>query len=133
MVNFIRDFETKDRATVRVYVVAFTIGRINSSRKHEIRLAANKVIAERAAKQFYEQFAQEVVKQAIARELYENTKMIAKIRHIGVRKIKLIRAGEGMPQISTAHEPIAGEEEEEFADGEEETIAPAPVVSPVES
>ena len=33
MVNFIRDYKTKDNATVRVYVVAFTIGRINSSRK----------------------------------------------------------------------------------------------------
>lgn len=120
MVNFIRDFKTKDNATVRVYMVAFTIGRINSSRKHEIRLASIRVITERASSLFYEQFAQEAVKQTIARELYENSKSIAKIRHIGIRKIKLIKAGEGMPQIPKASEPTAEEEEAELA-GEEET------------
>src|SRR5208283_3276242 len=67
MVNFIRDYKTKDNAIVRVYVIAFTIGRINSSRKHEIRLAAHKIVSERAASMFYEQFAQEAVKQSIAR------------------------------------------------------------------
>ncbi len=123
MVNFIRDFRTKDNATVRVYVVAFTIGRINSSRKHEIRLASNKVIMERASNLFYEQFAQEVVKQTIARELYENTKSIAKIRHVGIRKIKLIKAGEGMPQIPLAAGQTA-EQEEADLDGEEDSEIP---------
>jgi small subunit ribosomal protein S3Ae len=136
MVNFIRDFKTRDNATVRVYVVAFTIGRINSSRKHEIRLAANRVISERAASLFYEQFAQEVVKQTIARELYENTKGIAKIRHIGIRKIKLIKAGEGMPQVPTVAGPSPEEEEAELARGEEgrETSeAPTPMAQAAHS
>lgn len=123
MVNFIRDFRTKDNATVRVYVVAFTIGRINSSRKHEIRLASNKVIMERASNLFYEQFAQEVVKQTIARELYENTKSIAKIRHVGIRKIKLIKAGEGMPQIPQAAGQTAEQEEADLG-GEEDSEIP---------
>jgi len=114
MVNFIRDYKTKDNAIVRVYVVAFTIGRINSSRKHEIRLAADKILKERAASLFYEQFAQEAVKQNLARELYDASKEIAKIRHLGVRKIKLIKSGEGMPYV-----PAAPEEEEEALDEEE--------------
>ena len=122
MVNFIRDYKTKDNAIVRVYVVAFTIGRINSSRKHEIRLAADKILKERALSMFYEQFAQEAVKQNLARELYESSKEIAKIRHLGIRKIKLIKAGEGMPYIPT---PMAEEEEdEELAEIEEETEKP---------
>lgn len=95
MVNFIRDFKTKDGAIVRVYVVAFTIGRINSSRKHEIRLVAERIVSERSSSLFYEQFAQEAVNQNLAREIYENCKDIAKIRHMGVRKIKLIKPGEG--------------------------------------
>ncbi len=111
MVNFIRDYKTRNNAIVRVYVVAFTIGRINSSRKHEIRLAANRVIGDRAAALTYEQFAQESVKQTLARELYENTKAIAKIRHIGVRKIKLIKSGEGMASIPAETVPTAEEEE----------------------
>jgi small subunit ribosomal protein S3Ae len=131
MVNFIRDYKTKDNATVRVYVVAFTIGRINSSRKHEIRINSNKVIADKAASSFYEQFAQESVKQVLARELYENSKGIAKIRHIGVRKIKLIKAGEGMAAIPSEEGPSAQEEEAELEMSEgmdEEEAAPTPKV-----
>ncbi|MDA4111241.1 MAG: 30S ribosomal protein S3ae [Thaumarchaeota archaeon] len=126
MVNFIRDYKTKDNATVRVYVVAFTIGRINSSRKHEIRLAADNVLKEKAASMFYEQFAQEAVKQNIARELYDNSKDIAKIRHLGVRKIKLIKPGDGMPFIPTApgDEDEETEEEDELAEMGEEVEKP---------
>lgn len=122
MVSFIRDFKTKDGAIVRVYVVAFTIGRINSSRKHEIRLVANRILGERASEQFYEQFAQEAVKQNLARELYENCKDIAKIRHMGIRKIKLIKAGEGMPYMPTPAEP---EKEMSGDDTEEAAVVPA--------
>jgi len=129
MVNFIRDYKTKDNAVVRVYVVAFTIGRINSSRKHEIRLAADNVLKEKAASMFYEQFAQEAVKQNIARELYDNSKDIAKIRHLGVRKIKLIKPGEGMPSLPTSTpEEEDEEEDEDLAERGEEVetpIAPA--------
>ncbi len=122
MVNFIRDYKTKDNAIVRVYVVAFTIGRINSSRKHEIRLAADKILKERALSMFYEQFAQEAVKQNLARELYDNTKEIAKIRHLGIRKIKLIKAGDGMPYVPT---PTTEEEEEgDLAEMDEEIEKP---------
>jgi small subunit ribosomal protein S3Ae len=147
MVSFLRDFKTRDNAVVRVYVVAFTIGRINSSRKHEIRLAANKIILERAASMFYEQFAQEAVKQTIAREMYSECKEVAKIRHIGIRKIKLIKAPSGTPGPipETSPEGSAPEEEEEAEGGiedleeeaeedlEEEPVAKAPVESPSQS
>jgi len=126
MVNFIRDYKTKDNAIVRVYVVAFTIGRINSSRKHEIRLVADSILKEKAASMFYEQFAQEAVKQSIARELYDASKEIAKIRHLGIRKIKLIKSGEGMPYVPTAvekeEEPL--EEEGELGELEEQVEKP---------
>jgi small subunit ribosomal protein S3Ae len=121
MVNFIRDYKTKDNAIVRVYVVAFTIGRINSSRKHEIRLAADKILKERALSMFYEQFAQEAVKQNLARELYDNSKEIAKIRHLGIRKIKLIKAGDGMPYAPT---PTTEEVDEDLAEMDEEIEKP---------
>jgi len=128
MVNFIRDYKTKDNAIVRVYVVAFTIGRINSSRKHEIRLAADGILKERAASMVYEQFAQEAVKQNLARELYDASKEIAKIRHLGIRKIKLIKPGEGMPYVPTATEEEDDTLEED--EGELETEKPlAPVAA----
>lgn len=136
MVNFIRDYKTRDNAIVRVYVVAFTIGRINSSRKHEIRLAADAILKERAASMVYEQFAQEAVKQNLARELYDASKEIAKIRHLGIRKIKLIKSGEGMPYVpSTTEEEEESEEEEGLDEAElramdeeeEKPLAPAAV------
>ena len=117
MVNFIREYKTKDKATVRVYVVAFTVGRINSSRKHEIRLACNKILLERTSELFYEQFAQEAVDQSLAHEMYDACKNIAKIRHLGVRKVKLIKAGEGMD--ATLATPSSPEEEEEDMELEE--------------
>jgi small subunit ribosomal protein S3Ae len=126
MVNFIRDYKTKDNAIVRVYVVAFTIGRINSSRKHEIRVAADSILKERALSMFYEQFAQEAVKQNLARELYDASKEIAKIRHLGIRKIKLIKSGEGMPYVpAPAQEELDEEEELGDMDEVEKPIAPA--------
>jgi small subunit ribosomal protein S3Ae len=124
MVSFIRDYKTKDNATVRVYVVAFTVGRINSSRKHEIRLVAHGIIGSRAAESTYEQFAQETLSQNVSRELYENCKEIAKIRHIGIRKVKLIKPGEGMgyvpPESEEREEELEDLGEEEEKEGEEE-------------
>ena len=129
MVNFIKDYRTKDNAVVRVYVVAFTIGRINSSKKHQIRLASDEVISRKAKGLLYEQFAQESVKQLIARELYENSKGIAKIRHIGVRKIKLIKSGVGMPSVPTPVEAEKESDEEEDLGGEEAPVIPAQPVA----
>ena len=121
MVNFIRDYKTMDNAIVRVYVVAFTIGRINSSRKHEIRIASDGIISEKAKTMVYEQFAQEAVKQTISRELYDQCKDIAKIRHLGIRKIKLLKSGEGMAYVPTP----APEKEEELTEELEEAPAAA--------
>ena len=70
---------------------------------------------------FYEQFAQEAVKQNLARELYDNSKEIAKIRHLGIRKIKLIKAGDGMPYVPT---PTTEEEDEDLVETDEELEKP---------
>lgn len=123
MVNFIRDYRTKDNVVVRVYVVAFTFGRINSSRKHEIRLVTSKIISEKAQSMIYEQFAQEAVKQTLSRELYDACKEIAKIRHLGIRKIKLIKGGDGM-----AHLPPSADEEEELPADLDETEETVPTI-----
>lgn len=125
MVNFIRDYKTKDNAVVRVYVVAFTFGRINSSRKHEIRLVTSKIIAERAQSMAYEQFAQEAVKQTLSRELYDACKEIAKIRHLGIRKIKLIKGGDGVTFVSSPTE----DSEDELTEDLTESEATAPEIT----
>jgi small subunit ribosomal protein S3Ae len=97
MVNMIRDYTTVDGFKVRVYVVAFTQFRVNSSRKHAIREAAHKVVSGKASNMTYDQFAQEVVYGKMASDILNEAKKVIQIRHIGVRKIKIISMGK--PEI----------------------------------
>lgn len=90
MSDFIRDYKTKDDYIVRVYCIALSQGRMNSSRKHEIRRVMDTIIAERAAALTYDQFVQETVLQKVASDVYNEAKKVTRLRHVGVRKTKLI-------------------------------------------
>jgi len=94
MSDFIKDYKTKDGYTVRVYTIALSQGRMNSSKKHEIRMIIDKIIGERAASLEYDQFVQETVLQKLASDVYNEAKKVTRLRHVGVRKTKLI----GRPQ-----------------------------------
>lgn len=91
MISFIRDYQTKDGYLVRVYVVVFTQGRVNSSKKHAVRLTADAILRKKAEELDYNTFCQEVVAEKIAAEIQEEAKKIAQLRKVGVRKTKLIR------------------------------------------
>ncbi len=93
MVNMIKDYTTKDDFKVRVYVIAFAQFRINSSRKRAIREAADKVVSEKAKNMTYDQFSQEIVYGKMASDILNEAKKVTQIRHIGVRKMKLIALG----------------------------------------
>ena len=128
MVTFIKDYTTKDGITVRTYVVAFTQKRINSSRKHAIRMAADKVLQEKTSSLTYDQFAQEVVLSKIGSDIYNEARKIAALRHVGIFKFKIVK---GMPVMASATnilETTAKEEEseEEVEEAEEEDIEEAP-------
>ena len=90
MSDFIRDYTTKDGYVVRVYCTALSQGKMNSSKKHDLRLVMDKVIAERAANLTYDQLAQELVLQKVASDVYNEAKRVTHLRHVGVRKSKLI-------------------------------------------
>lgn len=90
MVSFVKDYETLDGHMVRVYVVAFTQSRINSSRKHAIRHAAARIVAGKAKRMGYDQFAQEVVYGKMGADILDAAKKIAQFRHVGVMKMKLV-------------------------------------------
>ena len=97
MVSMIRDYTTIDGFKVRVYVIAFTQFRINSSRKRAIREAAHNVVSEKASNMTYDQFSQEVLYGKMASDILNEARKVTPIRHIGVRKIKLISIGK--PEI----------------------------------
>jgi small subunit ribosomal protein S3Ae len=100
MSDFIKDYKTRDGYLVRVYTIALSQGRMNSSKKHEIRMIIDKIMEERAASLSYDQFVQETVLQKLASDVYNEAKKVTRLRHVGVRKTKLI----GRPQASTVEE-----------------------------
>ncbi|QQG49429.1 MAG: 30S ribosomal protein S3ae [archaeon] len=90
MSDFIKDYTTKDGYVVRVYCMALSQGKMNSSKKHDLRIVMDKVIAEKAGGMNYEGFAQELVLQKVASDVYNEAKKVTHLRHVGVRKSKLI-------------------------------------------
>ncbi|MCP8323228.1 MAG: 30S ribosomal protein S3ae [Candidatus Methylarchaceae archaeon HK02M2] len=93
MAELINDYETIDEFKVRVYIMALTRSRINSSKKHDIREIAHKIFNEKVANMSYEQLAQEVIYGKIASDLYNEAKKITHMRHLGIRKMKLLSIG----------------------------------------
>ncbi|MDG6899338.1 MAG: 30S ribosomal protein S3ae, partial [Nitrososphaerota archaeon] len=90
MSDFIKDYATKDGYVVRVYCTALSQGKMNTSKKRDLRLIMDKVIGEKAAGMNYEGFVQELVLQKVASDVYNEAKKITHLRHVGVRKSKLI-------------------------------------------
>ena len=81
---------TKDRYKLRVAVAAFTLSRIRTSQEKEIRAIMEKIIKGKASALTLDQFAQEMVLGKIASDIYNEAKKIAPLRHVGVRKSKLL-------------------------------------------
>jgi len=81
---------TKDGYALRVSVCAFTLSRIKTSQEETIRKIMQKVIEEKASQLTYDQFVQEAVLGKIASDIYNKAKKVAPLRHVGVRKSKLL-------------------------------------------
>lgn len=105
MVNFVHDYTTQDGHTFRVAVIAFTQRRVNASKKHEIRMMAHRILSEKIPQMTVEQFVQETTGSKsgdIPREtnsllgaaVMNEAKKVSNIRHIGIKKTKLISTPE---------------------------------------
>ncbi len=81
---------TKDGYKLRMAVSAFTLTRVKTSQEHEMRATMLKIINEKAAALTLDQFAQEMVLGKIASDIYNEAKKIAPLRHVGIRKSKLV-------------------------------------------
>ncbi len=89
-VDGIFDVTTKDNYKLRVAACAFTITRIKTSQERAIRAIMKKIIEEKAKSLTFDQFVQEAVLGKIASDIYNEAKKIAPLRHVGVRKSKLL-------------------------------------------
>ncbi len=81
---------TKDGYKLRVAVSALTLSRIKTSQEKLIRDMMAKTVDEKAAALTLDQFVQEMVLGKIASDVYNKAKKVAPLRHVGIRKSKLI-------------------------------------------
>ena len=81
---------TKDGYKLRVAVSALTLSRVKTSQEKLIRDMMAKTINEKAAVLTLDQFVQEMVLGKIASDVYNKAKKVAPLRHVGIRKSKLI-------------------------------------------
>jgi small subunit ribosomal protein S3Ae len=89
---------TKDGYQLRVAVSALTLTRIRTSQEKAIRTIMEKIIKEKASTLTLDQFAQEMVLGKIASDIYNEAKKIVPLRHVGIRKSKLV-AQLAQPQL----------------------------------
>jgi small subunit ribosomal protein S3Ae len=89
-VDALLDVTTKDGYRLRLAVSAFSLSRIRTSQEKQIRIIMDKIIKEKSSALTLDQFAQEMVLGKIASDIYNEAKKIAPLRHIGIRKSKLV-------------------------------------------
>ncbi len=115
---------TKDGYKLRIAVSALTLSRIKTSQEKIIRNIMIRIIKEKAAALTMDQFVQEMVLGKIASDIYNESKQVAPLRHVGIRKSKLISAPANAPQLLLAAGTATVETVEE-AEPEEEEIEEA--------
>ena len=97
---------TKDGYKLRIAVSALTLSRIKTSQEKIIRKIMDKIIKEKAAALTLDQFVQEMVLGKIASDIYNESKSVVPLRHVGIRKSKLIGQPAKLPEAKT-EEPAA--------------------------
>ncbi len=103
---------TKDNYKLRISACAFTLTRIKTSQERAIRAVMKEVIERKASELTFEQFVQEAVLGKIASDIYNEAKKIAPLRHVGIRKSKLLSRPPMEPVESPREEAVKVEEGE---------------------
>ncbi len=117
MINYVDDYTTADGYVFRVSATAFSQRRINSSKQHEIRLTMNNILSERIPQLSLNDFVKEVTMGKLSSDLMDISKKIAVIRHVGIRKTKLISSPSQMDSdISSMNTENPDISEDEVAD-----------------
>ena len=81
---------TKDGYKLRIAVSALSLSRIKTSQEKIIRNLMQKIIKEKAQTLMLDSFVQEMVLGKIASDVYNEAKKVAPLRHVGIRKSKLV-------------------------------------------
>jgi len=89
-VDIIDNITTRDGYQMRLAVSAFTLARIRTTQEHAIRAIMRRIVEEKAKELTFDQYVQEMVLGKIASDIYNEAKKVTPLRHVGVRKSKLI-------------------------------------------
>lgn len=89
-VDSILDLTTKDGHKMRVTVVIFTLVRVVNSKVLTLRSISRDIVEEKSKQLNLDQFAQETVLGKIASDIYNESKKITPLRHVGIVKSKLV-------------------------------------------
>jgi len=95
-IDAIFNVTSRDQYVTRASVVAFTRDRVNANQQHLIRSIMRKTIEEKASTLAYDQLCHEMVLGIFGSEVYNLAKKISPLRHVGVRKSKLLVIPEGV-------------------------------------
>ena len=94
LINFIGDVRTKDGYLFRIKIIALTQKKLNTSRKHALRLIAKDVMSKTIPEMTIDQFIQATAFGKINSDVMAAVKKVIHVRHIGIEKAKLIRTAE---------------------------------------
>lgn len=89
-VDGIFNITTKDGYQLRLAVCALTLSRIKTSQERTIRAIMKRMVEEKAGTLEFDQFVQEAILGKLASDIYNEAKKISPLRHVGVRKSKLV-------------------------------------------
>ena len=89
-IDMLQNVNTKDGYQLRLAICAFTLTRIRTTQEQAIRGIMKRIVDEKSKALTFDQFVQEVVLGKIASDIYNEAKKIAPMRHIGIRKSKLV-------------------------------------------
>ncbi|MCS7112588.1 MAG: 30S ribosomal protein S3ae [Nitrososphaerota archaeon] len=89
-VDSIFDVETRDGYKLRIFLLCCTAKRISRSQAKAIRSIGRRIMVEKASTLNFTQFVQEAVLSKLASDVYNEAKKIAPLRHVGIRKIKVL-------------------------------------------
>jgi len=89
-IDTLQNITTKDGYQLRLAVCAFTLTRIRTTQEQAIRAVMKRIVEEKAKVLTFDQLVQEVVLGKIASDIYNEAKKVAPMRHVGIRKSKLV-------------------------------------------
>ena len=110
-VDALLNLTTKDGYKLRIAISALTLSRIKTSQEKVIRGIMQKIIKEKSAALTLDQFVQEMVLGKIASDIYNISKKVAPLRHVGIRKSKLV----AQPEQTVVKEDAQAVQEAEAA------------------